>query len=362
MLINISDSQFVLPLLQRKSLSAEQLYLSGGQRYGVSVNRTGPESLIALESELNYSMLLYLQAKDLFDELGCCYAVLSKALADEDPESFVLVLDELAQRMLHVAKHHFDLAYAYLSWHTSDDYPVMHHMLVALTLCRVGTCSQQFSEESLGSLLKAALTMNVSMLTLQAKLRSQTEPLSREQREQIRKHPDQSANKLKLLGVRDDLWLDTVALHHELPDGTGYPNQIKNTHSGSVLLGVCDSFNARMAQREYRANSTAEQAVKDLFSHADPMCSDFTSIILEQLGIYPAGSLVQLVGNQIGCSLIRGETAITPTVLVFKNLPSSATGPALVDTAKEGYKVRSALPRRDLGRLPSLLELLGKVV
>jgi HD-GYP domain-containing protein (c-di-GMP phosphodiesterase class II) len=359
MLINISDSQFVLPLLQRKSLTPEQLYLSGGNRYG-SGPKSGHESLIALESELNYSLLLYLQAKDLFDELGCCYNVLSKALADEDPETFVPVLDELASRIHHIAKHHFDLAYAYLSWHTSDDYPVMHHMLVALTLSRVGEVSHQFTEDALLCLLKAALTMNISMLSLQAKLRSQTEPLSRDQREQIRKHPDQSANKLRLLGVRDPLWLETVAWHHELPDGSGYPNQVKNTHTGSVLLGVCDSFNARMAQREYRANATAEQAVKDLFSHADPMCSDFTSIILEELGIYPAGSLVQLMGNQIGCSLIRGETAITPTVLVFKNLPTPGGAPALVDTSKEGLKVRSALPRRDLGRLPSLLELLGK--
>lgn len=361
MLINISDSKSIAPLLQRKSLSAEQLYLSTGQRFNAQ-SRAGQGPLFVLETELNYATLLYLQARDLFDELACCYFVLSKALADEDPETFVVVLDELAERVKHAATHHFDLAYAYLSWHTSDDYPVMHHALVALTLYRVGICSHQFSDSELMSLLKAALTMNLSMLTLQARLRSQTEPLSRDQREQIRKHPEQSANKLRLLGVKDPLWLDTVALHHELPDGSGYPNQVKNDHMGAVLLGVCDSFNARMAQREYRANFTAEQAVKDLFAHADPICSEFTAIILEELGIYPAGSLVQLAGNQIGCSLIRGETAITPTVLVFRNLPTPGANPSLIDSSKEGFKVRSALPRRDLGKLPSLLDLLAKAV
>ncbi|MFN4328707.1 MAG: HD-GYP domain-containing protein [Limnobacter sp.] len=361
MLINLPDPEVVKPLLQRKSLTPDQIYLSNGQRFGSS-KRLGNEPLVVLETELGRSTVLFLQARAVFDELTCCYKVLAKALTDEDPDTFVPVMDELASKIRHLAEHHFDLAYAYLSWHTADDYPVMHHVLVALTVYRVGANSGRFAPEVLDSLIKAALSMNISMLGLQARLRSQTEPLSRDQRETIRKHPEQGANKLGLLGVRDEMWLDTVRLHHELPDGSGYPAQIKNEHSGSVLLGVCDSFNARMAQREYRANFTAEQAVKDLFAHGNALSSDFTAIILEELGIYPAGSLVQLAGGAIGCSLIRGETAITPTVLVFKNIPNGGTAPALMDTAREQNAVKFALPRRDLGRLPGLLELLGKAV
>ena len=162
MLINISDAQVIQPLLQRKSLSPEHLYLYSGMRYNPKARVSG-ESLVALETELTQSSLLYLQAQDLFEELDCCYKVLSKAIVDEDPESFVPVMEELAERFKHIAVHHFDLAYAYLAWHTSDDYPVMHHLLVALTLVRVGMCSNQFSEPELTSHLKAALTMNISM-------------------------------------------------------------------------------------------------------------------------------------------------------------------------------------------------------
>lgn len=361
MLISIPDTQVLIPLLERKSISPEQLYLATGKRLAPGA-RLPSEPLFALETELSQSTLLYLQAVDLFSELQCAYHVLARALSEEDPVNFVAVIDALAGRFRLIAQHHFDLAYAYLSWHTSDDYPVMHHMIVGLTLMRVGQCSGRFSREELDSLLKAALTMNISMLNLQARLRSQTEPLSRDQRETIRRHPEQSANKLKLLGVKDPLWLEAVRMHHELPDGKGYPNQLHNNNEGAVLLGVCDSFNARMAQRDYRVNFTAEQAVKDLFAQADPLYSCFTAIILEQLGIYPAGSLVQLADNQIACSLIRGETAITPVVLAFKNLKDPAHSAVLVDTSVDASKVKNALPRRDLGALPPLLTLLGKVV
>lgn len=361
MLINIVDSQLISQLLQRQALRPEQLYLRSGKRYQSST-RLNNDGVLALESELNKTSLLYLSACDLFDDLACCYKVLSKALGDEDPEQFVGVVDQVASRFKHMAVHHFDLAYAYLSWHTSDDYPVMHHMLVALTLARVAIQSQKFCEQDVDSYIKAALTMNISMLSLQARLRVQVEPLSRDQKELIRKHPEQSANKLQLLGVKDETWLEVVRLHHELPDGSGYPRQIKNTNSGAVLLSVCDSFNARMAQREYRKNFTAEQAVKDLFDQGDALYSSFSAILLGELGIYPAGSFVQLAGNQIGCSLIRGQTAISPVVLVFRNLGKKGVNAEIVDTSLDGFQVRNALPRRDLGDLPSLLELLSRVV
>ncbi|HEX4878684.1 MAG TPA: HD domain-containing phosphohydrolase [Limnobacter sp.] len=361
MLINISNGSAIQSLIHRKSLSPEHVYLRSGRQLQPG-QHLGQEGLIALEGELNQSTLLYLQARDLFDELACAHRVLSKALMEEDPYTFVPVINEVASRFERIALHHFDLAYAYLAWHTADDYPVMHHLLVALTLVRAGVCSKQFGEAELQSYLKAALTMNLSMLTLQARLRDQKEPLSRDQRETIRKHPEQSANKLTLLGVKDELWIETVRMHHELPDGSGYPSQVRNSNPGAVLLSVCDSFNARMAQRDYRNNFTAEQAVKDLFAHADALTSGFTAIVLEQLGIYPAGSLVQLTGNQIGCSLIRGETAITPIVLVFKNLPNPGPSAALVDSSKEEFKVKNALPRRGLGELPGLLDLMARVV
>ena len=61
MLINISDAQVVQPLLQRKSLSPEHLYLYSGKHYNPGTRVAG-ESLVALETELTQSTLLYLQA------------------------------------------------------------------------------------------------------------------------------------------------------------------------------------------------------------------------------------------------------------------------------------------------------------
>lgn len=360
MLMTLHDHSVIPPLLNRKAINLEQLYYSDGRRVEGRV-QPGVGKLMVVTSDLSKSTQIYLTAIELFAEMDTCYKVLSKVLSDEDAEHFNRVMEELVCKLSHIAEHHFDLAYAYMSWHASDDYPVMHHLIVALTLARTGQMSGRFGIEHLHSLMKAALTMNLSMLALQARLRSQTEPLSREQKEAIRKHPERSFNKLQLLGVTDPVWLETVQLHHELPDGSGYPLQIKNQDEGSVLLGICDSFNARMALREYRTNFTAEQAVQDLFAQGNNLVSDFASLLLEGLGIYPPGSLVQLEGNLIACSLLRGQSAVSPVVLAFRNLPASSQHFMLVDSDQEGYAVKNSLPRRDQGKLPPLLELLSKV-
>lgn len=361
MLISLKDPNFVQSLIDNQVLKPESIYLTNGQPLG-SDTKNIYKACMVLRSDLNRGTEVYLEAYGLFKELECCYRLLSKALTtDEVTESFSSIIMQIAERLRAVARNRFDLAYAYLSWHTIEDYPVMHHLIVALTIARVGEESGEFSDAELNSCLGAALTMNISMLTLQSQLRLQTDPLTKEQRESIRKHPEQGASRLRLMGVTDERWLDMVMNHHELPNGQGYPKQIKMTDKTTLLLGICDSFNARIAQRDYRDNFTAEEAIKELFAKADPAMCDLVAVLLEELGIYPAGSLLQLQGNQIGCSLIRGQSTTSPIVLVFRNSDQSPDSTMLVDTSRREYAVRKALPRRELSQLPGLLEIISKI-
>ena len=142
MLINISDAQVVQPLLQRKSLSPEHLYLYSGKRFTPG-SRVAGESLVALETELTQSTVLYLQAQDLCLRnwsvvTRCC----PKHWWTKSLKPLCRCSMSWPSAFRHIAVHHFDLAYAYLAWHTSDDYPVMHHMLVALTLDACGYVQQ----------------------------------------------------------------------------------------------------------------------------------------------------------------------------------------------------------------------------
>lgn len=91
------------------------------------------------------------------------------------------------------------------------------------------------------------------------------------------------------------------------------------------------------------------------------MTSQFTSILLEEIGIYPAGSILQLESNQIGVSLLRGQNTTSPLVLIFRENGALLDETRLIDTANARHRVKTALPRRNLSQLPSLLTLLSRI-
>ena len=77
-----------------------------------------------------------------------------------------------------------------------------------------------------GTLMAAALTMNIGMLSLQEVLYQQEKDLTSEQKQLIDSHPAQSVVMLREAKVTDRLWLKCVLAHHEKIDGTAYPNQL----------------------------------------------------------------------------------------------------------------------------------------
>ena len=79
----------------------------------------------------------------------------------------------------------------------------------------------------------------------------------------VRTHPEVGA---RLLAVHPlaGLVRDAVMLHHETPDGGGYPGGISG-HSipmAARIVGICDAFDAMTSTRPYRAGMPIPQALE----------------------------------------------------------------------------------------------------
>lgn len=90
-------------------------------------------------------------------------------------------------------------------------------------------------------------------------------PLSEEDWQQVRRHPDHGYRMLCVVpGLSDTA--EVVRQHHERFDGTGYPdglagNQIRLE---ARILAVCDSWAAMLADRPYHVPRTESQAREEL--------------------------------------------------------------------------------------------------
>lgn len=162
------------------------------------------------------------------------------------------------------------------------------------------------------SLLKAALTMNLSIFELQGQMAGQDVPMRDRQRAEIHSHPEQAVLQLQQRGIVDVDWLQAVAQHHERTDGTGYPHGNKEMTEMALALRVCDVFMAKITPRLLHPTLPVQEAVRQLYR--EDKGGHLSTAVIKEFGIYPPGDFVKLASGELGIVVQRTANARAPIV------------------------------------------------
>jgi putative two-component system response regulator len=146
----------------------------------------------------------------------------------------------------------------------SDREAYAHAYRVAALSASVG-CAMALSAQDMVSLERAALLHDVGKLAMPAAVMRKPAPLSLEELDLIRRHPQIAADLIShvpYLSTAAELVRDA----HERIDGLGYPN---GTHASDVALGariisVADAFDAMTRSRVFRDAITPSEALLEL--------------------------------------------------------------------------------------------------
>lgn len=243
-------------------------------------------------------------------------------------------------------------------------YSIRHSLDVAIT-CHIVGESLGINEPELTSTVAAALTMNVSILQLQDDLQAQQGPLTRDQREIIQRHPEASVDLLCERGVTDEAWIGAVLSHHEAVDGSGYGLAKKGDEISlpSQLVSLADVYCARISSREYRRALRPNAALRALFlDQGTKVREGLASQFIKAIGVFPAGTPVRLDNGEIAVVTSRGTGATTPLVCsVIGPLGMPLVVPIRRDTGRPTFGVREVVEWSELGAVPSMQSLWGKI-
>lgn len=202
------------------------------------------------------------------------------------------------------------------------------------------------------ALVKAAITMNLSILDLQGQMAAQEDPIKDSQRKLIRDHPQAAMALLTRLGVTDADWLTAVAEHHEHPDGSGYPLGMQQPSELAVALRVCDVFMAKISPRVVRGPLSSQEAARQLYR--EDQGGTLSSALIKVFGIYPPGEFVKLASGELGLVVQRSANLRAPLVAVITDVsgkPVQRTQRR--DTAEAGFAITGlATDKALLARLP----------
>lgn len=174
--------------------------------------------------------------------------------------------------------------------------------------------------EVVGVLGVGALLHDIGRKEIPDKILLKTEPLTQSERNFYELHPGYGVE----MGKRMHLASATLAIigqHHELFDGTGFPNKLKGEaiHLLSRIVVIANYYDELCNPQQIADALTPHEALSLMFAKLrgkfDPK---LLSAFIRCLGVYPPGTIVQLSNGFIGMvSTVNTVRPMKPIVVIY---------------------------------------------
>jgi putative nucleotidyltransferase with HDIG domain len=184
-----------------------------------------------------------------------------------------------------------------------DPYTAGHSERVSAVSMLMGR-HLQFSEAELDVLRFGALLHDIGKIGVSDEVLRKPGPLTPEEFEQIKRHPGLGARILRQVPFLEP-HLPIVELHHERPDGRGYPFGLHGDEIpwAARIVHVADAWDAMTSARAYRPARARADALAELRRHAgtqfDTACVEALFAVEPREITAPEPALQELLGRQM---------------------------------------------------------------
>jgi len=195
----------------------------------------------------------------------------------------------------------------------NGSYAVRHCIETAVVMVVIARSMNMSPAQTL-TVTAAALTMNVGMLRHHEAFQNKN-TLNSEEMAIVRRHPEESVDMLRCVGVDDEEWISCVLLHHENDEGSGYPAGVASPEVtlNAKLLSLADRYCAQVSARNYRKSVLPSVALRNLIEdRVAPVDPVLVQYLQRELGEYPPGCLVRLQDGATGvvCHRLEGNQGV----------------------------------------------------
>jgi putative nucleotidyltransferase with HDIG domain len=162
----------------------------------------------------------------------------------------------------------------------------------------------QLSDDDVDVIRLGALLHDVGKIGVRDSVLRKPGPLTEDEYEQIKLHPSLGARILREVPFLSP-HLPIVELHHEQPDGNGYPHGLRGDAIplAARIVHVADTFDAMTSARAYRPARPASVAVAELRRFAgtqfDPASVEALCAALPSASSSAEPELAEILGRAV---------------------------------------------------------------
>lgn len=243
----------------------------------------------------------YPEAAEAIDTLSISVSGMFKALGSGDSLDLLSIKRSVNPMIDSVARNP-DACIWLARLKQTDEYTYQHSVACSVWAVVMGR-QLGLPKQDLRSLAIGGLLFDVGKLRVDDDLLKSPKRLEGDELELVRQHVVYGA---ELAAEKGNINPDITAMimqHHERYNGRGYPNGVpnKDIHVFARIAGIVDCYDALTSHRSYAKAMAPSQAIKYLHEVKD---EDFQAELVEEftqaVGIYPAGTLVELSSGQVG--------------------------------------------------------------
>ena len=184
-----------------------------------------------------------------------------------------------------------------------DPYTAGHSERVSALSVLMGR-QMQIGDADLDVLRLGALLHDIGKIGLSDEILRKPAALTVEEYEQLKRHPAVGARILRQVPFLAP-HIPIVELHHERPDGRGYPFGLRGDEIplAARIVHVADAFDAMTSARAYRPAREPAEAIAELQRHVgtqfDPVSVEALLTALPLATTTPEPALQELLGRQL---------------------------------------------------------------
>ena len=152
---------------------------------------------------------------------------------------------------------------------------------------------------------------------------------------------------------------DVAHSHHEREDGTGYPRQLDSDSIPifAKIVSIAEAYDTMTTKQAYREAVSPTDALQELYAQRGKQFDDEMVVnFIDAVGIFPPGSIVQLVNGEVGIVLANTSDKLRPRVILILDASLEPVQQRVVDLSQmdvdaEGnvYQIKTTLSDGSFG-------------